>query len=132
MKSKYFSVILIVGIFVTLADQLLKWYLPLINRFQIVKNQGILFPNPNGWYWWLWLLAGVVIIISLFINQKSNLRLGEILILAGVLSNLIDRLFRGGVIDYLNIYGLFFNLADIFIILGLVIYFYKILIYEKK
>ena len=47
------------------------------------------------------------------------------LILAGGITNLIDRLFRGFVIDYIDVNELFyypvFNIADICIIIGILI-----------
>ena len=46
------------------------------------------------------------------------------MILGGGISNLIDRLFRGYVIDYIDINNIFkypiFNLADIFIVIGVI------------
>lgn len=59
------------------------------------------------------LLVGLIIFYS-----KSN---AAILIFAGAVSNLIDRLARGGVVDYLWLpYGAVINLADMMILAGLV------------
>ena len=58
------------------------------------------------------------------------------LVLAGGIGNLIDRIFRGYVIDYFDITQLFnypvFNFADICIVLGVVILFVTILINTVK
>lgn len=44
------------------------------------------------------------------------------LVMAGGIGNLIDRIFRGRVIDYIDINNIFqfpiFNLADIFVVVG--------------
>ena len=54
------------------------------------------------------------------------------LILAGGITNLIDRLFRGFVVDYIDINELFyypvFNLADICIIVGILVVIVTIVI----
>ena len=53
--------------------------------------------------------------------------MGLTLIIGGGLSNLFDRVLRGGVIDFIDLgWGSVFNLADVFITLGLVLYLYLI------
>lgn len=70
----------------------------------------------------------LVILISDIIRKK-RVGFGEILILSGGLSNIIDRLVRPGVIDWIPFFGLWFNLADIYITIG-VIYFILITYYN--
>ena len=57
------------------------------------------------------------------------------LIIGGGLGNIIDRIFRGYVIDYIDINNLFnypvFNIADICIVLGVVIII-LILVFDTK
>ena len=75
-------------------------------------------------------------IIKLLASKKNQLvksaKIGMSLVLAGGIGNLIDRIFRGYVIDYFDITQLFnypvFNFADICIVLGVVILFVTILI----
>ena len=65
-----------------------------------------------------------VIVVHLFLNfQKfSNYEyLGWLLVLAGGLSNIVERLITGRVQDFIYIFSGIFNFADIYIILGLVI-----------
>ena len=96
-----------------------------------VENEGAAFSLFSGNI----TLIIAVSIILLFVLYKyilvsekySSLRP---LIFAGIVSNLIDRLFRGCVIDYLdfNIGGYnapIFNLADIFIVVGSIIFILK-------
>ena len=59
-------------------------------------------------------------------------------IIAGGISNLIDRIFRGYVIDFINVKFIdfpTFNIADIFVVIGIIIifitYLYKIIKLEK-
>ena len=68
------------------------------------------------------------------IDQKTMLALN--LMLAGGISNLIDRIVRGFVVDYIDISPIFkfpvFNLADICIFFGWVILVISIIIYWRK
>ena len=60
------------------------------------------------------------------------MKLAYSLILAGGITNLIDRLFRGFVIDYIDINNLFeypiFNLADICIVIGVIVIMITVII----
>ena len=68
-------------------------------------------------------------IIKLMMSKKykfdDKTKLGFSLILAGGIGNLIDRIFRGYVIDYIDFNPLIkypvFNIADIFVVMGCVI-----------
>lgn len=51
--------------------------------------------------------------------------------ISGGISNLIDKIFRGYVIDYINIKTSAFNFADIIIVVGALILIWQIL-YEKN
>ena len=75
-------------------------------------------------------------VIKLLVDKKHNFvngaKIGFSLIIAGGIGNLIDRLFRGYVIDYLDISELFnypvFNFADICIVAGVVLIMVVIII----
>ena len=68
------------------------------------------------------------------IDKKTKLALE--LIIAGGISNLIDRLFRGFVLDYIDINQFIkfpiFNLADVFISIGWIILVISIIIFWFK
>ena len=82
----------------------------------------------------------IFVIVKLLTSKKyqfvKSAKFGMSLVLAGGIGNLIDRIFRGYVIDYLDITQLFnypvFNIADICIVLGVVILFVTILINTVK
>jgi len=71
----------------------------------------------------------IFVIIKLILSKKyelSNLmKFSYSLILAGGFGNLMDRLFKGFVVDYIDISKIFnypvFNLADIYIVIGVII-----------
>ena len=72
------------------------------------------------------IIASLALIIFLAdLIRKKRIGIGEILILSGGVGNLIDRIFRFGVVDWINFYGLWFNLADIYITLGITLWTLK-------
>lgn len=94
-----------------------------------LENTGAAFGLWNN----RWMLIGVniliiVTILKLLTSKKyeftKTMKLAYALILAGGIANLIDRVLRGFVIDYIDISELFyypvFNFADICIILGII------------
>lgn len=67
-----------------------------------------------------------LIIISYFtLTKKISLRVG-IFLLAGCIGNFIDRLWLGGVRDFIWLgWGAVFNVADVYITIGVVIALWK-------
>jgi len=112
-----------------------------ILKITYVENTGAAFGLFSGNI----LLIGIDIVIiytivKLIISKKYKTtdlhRLGYSLILAGGIGNLIDRLFRGYVIDYIDISRIFnypvFNLADVCIVVGVIIIMAIIIINTVK
>lgn len=137
MKKKYLYIILfIVGL--VLIDQISKLlvvnYLSdkivLINNFfslDYVKNTGAAFGFFSGNIFFLVLITLALVIYLIYelkqnIEKKFNL-VFIILIISGAIGNLIDRVFRGFVVDFIS-FILFnsqmpvFNIADIFVTCG--------------
>ena len=56
-------------------------------------------------------------------HKKYELPLGIVLILAGAVGNYIDRLTKGYVIDFISTPYMIFNLADLFIVIGVIFLF---------
>lgn len=88
--------------------------------FNFVRNYNIAFSLPlSGWF----LNIGItLIIIGLFVylpKAKTSEKPAIFLILIGAISNFIDRLCYGYVIDYLDLnWFTVFNLADVLICTG--------------
>lgn len=137
MKKKYLYIVLfIVGL--VLIDQVSKLlvvnYLSdkivLINNFfslDYVKNTGAAFGFFSGNIFFLVLITLALVIYLIYelnqnIDKKFNL-VFIILIISGAIGNLIDRVFRGFVVDFIS-FILFnsqmpvFNIADIFVTCG--------------
>ncbi len=141
MKKSFVTVGIPALIFLA-ADQLFKWlailYLQTPVRvtdwffLRYEQNVGIAWsifiPQP-----WLNLLnICILLVLPLFISKHIDLRRGDArlflsMIIGGALGNLLDRLIRGFVIDYIAV-GTFpvFNLADSLLTVGifLILVFY--------
>ena len=63
-----------------------------------------------------------------YYSKYKNLQFSFSLILAGAISNLIDRIFRGYIVDFINV-GIWpvFNLADSFNFIGVILIAYIVL-----
>ena len=106
-------------------DQLTK---VLVKKFEIAGtcNLGFAFGFGPGFFNDLISLAVLIFVSILLIREKKRLvMLGYSLVVSGGLSNLIDRLIRGCVTDFINWPILTrwpaFNLADAAITVGVVI-----------
>jgi len=98
-------------------------------HFHLAKNYGLGFALNFG------LLPNLIIIsaaLGFFVyyylsNRKQLSRLGQLffsLVLAGAVSNIVDRLYLGYVRDFLDFgLGFTFNLADAMIVVGLILIF---------
>ncbi len=64
----------------------------------------------------------LVLMIYLYNKVNNKLKLAFSFLIAGTLSNLIDRMFYGGVIDWLSIFhSSAFNIADLSNLIGVII-----------
>ncbi|RJO65633.1 MAG: signal peptidase II [Candidatus Omnitrophota bacterium] len=119
--SLHQSVVLIPGIFhITLV----------LNRgaaFGILKNQTLLFISSA-------VLAVTLIMLDFFRKRASNYLydISLSLIAAGAIGNLIDRLFRGHVVDFLDFrVWPVFNIADTSVTIGAILLGYVVLLQQK-
>lgn len=143
-----------VSALLVLADQLIKlWMLanlagnppilliPHLLQLTYVENRGMAFGMLQGRVGLLSivttlvLVAGVVVVVKGML--KHPLALWSVgLIIAGGAGNLIDRVFRSFVVDYLDISPLFsfpvFNLADCCVVIGTILLLLYVLFFEEK
>ena len=116
--------------------------LPIVN-LTFVVNYGFAFgllnnPSLNQILVSLVILAIIIYFLYLLIKTQDKIfQLTLTLILAGALGNFVDRIFRGFVIDFIDIYiGKYhwpaFNIADSCITLGFVVLMINILFLNKK
>ena len=149
--------LIILILVLTAIDQLSKLYMynmsggeigysiPIINDFfhlTYIENHGGIFGVFQGKINYfaiisIVLIAYVVITeIKNFKKYKFPIKLGISIITAGALGNMIDRIFRGFVIDMIDfrgIWGFIFNIADTYIHIGLYIILFTLIKdeYEK-
>lgn len=146
--------IIIISIFILLIDQVTKAlasiYLTLNKSIDIITNFfSLTLTNNYGAAFGIFkhnnvLLILVTLIILLVLykymysfkkNRRNNIAFG--LILGGIFGNLIDRILKGYVIDFLD-FKIFnydypvFNIADIAIVVGVILLGYAILRKEDK
>ncbi|MBW2991267.1 signal peptidase II [Candidatus Woesearchaeota archaeon] len=129
MKHFIRNTIILVGLIVL--DQLLKLlfitkkvYADIgIVAFHLVKNTGASFgilQGNNALLAWISIIVLGLIMLNADKIKKEH-ALPVILLVAGLLGNLIDRLFRGYVIDYIDFkFWPVFNLADSLIVIGVI------------
>ncbi|ROQ43397.1 signal peptidase II [Marinobacter sp. 3-2] len=129
---------------VALVDQLVKWLVQqsmaygqsveITSFFNWVHvwNKGAafsLFADGGGWQRYFFIAIAVVVsavLVKLIRNSHQRTEsLALAMVLGGAFGNVIDRVFRGYVVDYLDFHWQSwhwpaFNLADVFIVLGVI------------
>ncbi len=129
------------SIIIILLDQLTKWLIiefqPTFNlkilTIHLIKNTGAGFGILKNQTWLLALISLLVTLLIIYyypkIPKENFPQIMTALFLAGTIGNLIDRIFRKFVIDFLDFhFWPAFNIADAAITIGaigLVIYFWK-------
>jgi signal peptidase II len=145
--------VIIVAVIVAL-DQITKYsviksigfgeLIPVIDRFFYLtyyENKGAAWGIlQNGRYFFIVLTIIVSVIIAYYI-YKSDSKLQSIslsLVLGGAIGNLIDRVYKGGVTDFLDFhFGSYnfptFNVADSFVVVGTsLLAYYLLFVYKEK
>ncbi len=99
--------------------------------FTFVENRGAAFGILNGKTWLLLLLAAVICVVLVVAMKRMPdtrkyrwLKWTLMLILAGAVGNIIDRLIRGYVVDFFEFTFItwpVFNMADIYVVVGTVV-----------
>ena len=137
---------LTLSIFIILIDQITKYlifnnYKSFLNknflffRLDFVKNYGAAFNILSGSRIFLSFISIIFSILLIYlILRKNNLRSLDLysysFILGGTIGNGIDRIFKGFVIDFINLNIInfpVFNIADISINIGFILLLYCII-----
>ena len=137
MKLKHY----IIGIVIVIIDQLSKMLIinkkipviPNFLEFNYTQNTGGAFGIVRINFI---LIISLMIIIGIIMylikeNKKITNYIPFVLLLSGSIGNLIDRIFKGYVIDFIDINILDFpnfNIADISIVFGVIVLLYIILL----
>ena len=154
-KNKSNQSLLIVSIIILVIDQITKAIvvsrfdlfesIPVVPFFNLtfVVNYGFAFgflnsPSLNQMIVSIVILSIIFYFLYLLIKTQDRIfKICLILILSGALGNFFDRIFRGYVVDFIDIYVFnyhwpAFNIADSCISIGFVILIFNILFLNKK
>jgi len=107
-------------------------FLPGVLDFTFVENRGAAFGILNGARW-IFVLITIIVTAAVFWYVKKKMpknneylpvKISLILILAGAWGNVLDRLFRGYVVDFFEFKFIswpVFNMADIYVVCGTIL-----------
>jgi signal peptidase II len=146
---KYLSVLIVV------LDQLTKFIVhstmnlydsiqvaPYLLNFTYIRNEGIAFGIYFQGAETIFIVLPILITIYLFYLLKSEefqdkfSQIALFLIIAGAVGNIIDRIFRGYVVDFIDfhlngMHWYVFNIADSSVTIGLIFLLYSSIIINK-
>jgi len=141
MKDKFLKKFIAVSLSIVILDQLTKYLIvsfkPFWNlnflKIHLITNTGAGFGILKGNTNFLALISTIVVIFLFFyypqISKNKYEQLFFSLLLGGTLGNLIDRIFRKKVIDFIDLnFWPAFNIADAAItisVIGLIWYYWK-------
>lgn len=153
IRKRDFVGLISLGAFIILFDQITKFfareylqapvYINQFFSFDLSFNRGIswgVFHSNNPLYFYIigLLISFILLAFGYYIYNRFNSGysvIAESLVFFGGISNLVDRFFYEGVVDFLafnfrSYYFPNFNIADVFITLGVFFMFIKIIFYE--
>lgn len=110
--------------------------------FTFVENRGAAFGILKGQRWFFIALTAVMavaIVVAFYKLPRTRvyhwLRFSMVVLLSGALGNVIDRIFRGYVVDFLEVTFInfpVFNLADIYVVCSTFLIMILILFFIKE
>ena len=152
-ENKRLKIALIVAIILLVVDQITKIIAIATNlditvikdvlKLKLTFNNGVAFGIGQGKNIGTFIVSNLIvlgIIVRFIWLQKERMDLttmyGLFIVLSGGFGNFIDRVFRGQVVDFIQIFPKIhfpvFNLADIYIVVGWVILAFTFALYSYK
>jgi signal peptidase II len=145
----------IIAVVIILFDQITKWLVVknmelgqsitvLENIFYITshRNRGAAFGILQGQMWLFFIITAIVIVGVIYYMEKdakgkSLLQTALAFILGGAIGNFIDRLFRGQVVDFIDVKVInydypIFNIADSALVVGVILISIQFLLESKS
>lgn len=116
-------------------------FLPGILGLTHIHNTGAAFSMLSGARWFFVLLTVAFVVFGMWVLLTGRLRhpLGKwswVLVLAGAIGNLIDRVLYGYVVDMFEVQFMhfaIFNVADIFVVVGGILFcIYYLFLHDKQ
>lgn len=105
-------------------------------HFTYVRNTGAAFSILPDSTWFFIVMTFIVLGVLLVLWRRDFVRpyrLSLAIIIGGAIGNLIDRIVRGFVVDFID-FGWFpvFNIADTAVVCGVILFCIQILFFGKK
>lgn len=147
MKNKIIRSLIIIVLILIVIDQTSKIVVTVLVKnsmgneylgLEVAKNTGMAFGFNSGNIRNIFLTIFVLAVVINFIkNQLERIdkrtTFALSLILAGGISNLIDRFLRGGILDFIKIYKFpIFNIADTYVVIGWICLIIFLIDFSKK
>ena len=131
LKIKIYSIVLMLGL--VSVDQIIKYFVDLylkpvgsvtviskVLQLSYYENDGAMMGMMNGKTLTMTVLAVICLVVIAFVIFSGKIKFGVdycciVLMMSGGLGNIIDRIFRGYVIDYIEVLFVdfyIFNFAD--------------------
>lgn len=147
MKNKVIKLLVIIVTILIIIDQASKILVTNILKDESIGNEnfGIIITSNTGMAFGfndgngknIFLTICILAIIASFIKNQleridTKTTVALSLAISGGISNLIDRIFRGGVFDFIRVFTITFNLADILIVLGWILLIVFLIDYSRK
>lgn len=143
----------IIAVFaMVLVDQVVKYWavislapvgsiplIPGVLQLTYVENRGAAFSILQNQIWLFILLTVVILCVIIYVLQKQMIqtalgRISLVVIAAGAVGNMIDRLFRHYVVDMIELVFVHFpvfNIADIYVTVGVVLFCIYVMFQHK-
>lgn len=147
-KNNIVKNIFLITIFLITIDQITKFVIQYkysnriigssIIKIELINNDGIAFGLNSGNTKNIILTVFILALIFRFIKTQKNridfkTSIALSLILSGGISNLIDRIFKGAVVDFIKIEKFaIFNIADCYIVVGWMLMIIFLIIFNKN
>ncbi len=127
-----------IAVLTVIADQLVKWVclsltgsvtlIPKVLALTYAENTGMAFSLFSGRAWALGVVSAVCILVGWLVLRRYRLgvlsRVAAMLMLGGAVGNMLDRFFRGYVVDMFEVLFMefaIFNVADAALTVGTVL-----------
>lgn len=148
MKNKIVRLIVILATILVVIDQVSKVLVssfvkePIGNEYigiQVANNTGLAFGfNDGSNVKNIFLMIFVLFIVIKFVKNQIELidkktAVALSMLLAGGIGNLIDRIIRGSVLDFIKIFKFpIFNIADCLVVIGTILLIIFLVIFTRK
>lgn len=115
-------------------------FIPYVIEFRFALNKGMAFSLLSGKQFFLVGFTSIMMLVVAYLlffcsKGKTLQQVAFVLILAGGIGNLIDRVMTGEVVDYINVLFMdfaIFNFADICVCVGAGLYILHTLLYSEE